>query len=265
MTAIYLSWNRNCDRRRHFERGVTAKQGQIRDMHPKSYPDLASFQAALSDPNFDPTHDFVGWVRATCYIHWNGKASNQTHIEREVRQVRKATSLSFPRWGMRDASLLELEARTDALVRDPRVRIERLTVEVRRILFWALEAHLTPTIDAMLALTGQARDELGRDLDQQGLHSLVLSFILLKRPSAEELLDWMIDLDNSELSECARSVVSGADVQESLVPISTLLSHTLYPAQDTRELLSQVRASGVSATTVIHTAQLLGAFISDDG
>lgn len=48
------------------------------------------------------------------------------------------------------------------------------------------------------------------------------------------------------------------------MPITTLLSLLLYPTLESRELLSQMRSSGVSTTTVIGTQQLIEAFVSDD-
>jgi hypothetical protein len=201
-----------------------------------------ALKVALLDRSVDPTLDLMGLIWSSCVLTWNNKICNRTSVKRDIDQAKAMTALSFRRWGSRQeqtsVDLLACEMRTNILVRDDRVKIERLKLSALRAFCWALEATITDRVDGYILASEMIgnNEKMGRVMEGNDLYSLLLSFIILKRPTNKELMRWMIDRQDEQLSAAASNVL---DNRDDTSPFRPLLLCLVYPTMSIETLMRE--------------------------
>ena len=161
-----------------------------------------------------------------------------------------------------DPRLLHIETIANLLVRDKRVDIEKkINTSVLRFLTWSLTGHIEDRlrgfeIGSEMAGRKVQRWNIGELLEE----NILLRYIILKRPSDVELLDWMIERRTKSFATAARRVMRDElDLDSDLVPIEALLLSILHPTLSLQDLIADLRDEGVSEDDVVRCAQLVGA------
>lgn len=236
--------------------------------------DLETLRALLADPRIDPLENVVRIITSTIEPYLL-ELGSLTKLVRRVEDV-MSTPLHSPRYKDEEERRLgsRTEVLTDTLVHDKRFRIEKLSIEVIRLLFWALEATMEENVNGFLlgALLASGdkyrRSEVQSTIEQENnLFGIVLSFVLLKRPSNSELVEWMIELRNSKLILAAKNIVEGRGLPRDteLIPIQALMSCVLYPSLTLQEVIEELRDQGASDDSLLKAGELVGAYLCERG
>lgn len=85
-------------------------------------------------------------------------------------------------------------------------------------------------------------------LEEEGAEALLLRYIVIKRPTSVQLLDWMIDSKCVEFTQAADLVLKSQTTSNKTVePVRALLDSLLYPSMLTVEILWDVDADSKSS------------------
>lgn len=135
-----------------------------------------------------------------------------------------------------------------ALIRDPRARTETFSRDFTTKLYYLLVSGPGRPTDARGGITGY------------DVYSLILREMVLKRPSALELVNWMIELNWPELALVASSVLRGKSCPEELVSMRCLMLAMLYPTLTAQEQLDQLMRADASPLVIRETTTLLNEY-----
>src|SRR6185436_15153568 len=84
-------------------------------------------------------------------------------------------------------------------------------------------------------------------LEQDTLYSIVLRFVILKRPTARELVDWMIELKDQRLAIAAHNIIGDKlTLDPELLPLEALLVAMLYPTLSLEDLIADLKEEGAN-------------------
>ena len=148
---------------------------------------------------------------------------------------------------MGDSANLRAEQVAEMLVQDDRVVVEDLNKSQLRLLSWSLLGHTRQLVDTMESASkfiGKKIDrwEIGGIIEDSSSYSLLLRYILLKRPSKLQLMDWIIDREDLNYSDPATRVLdNNLSLSSARVPIQALFMSLLYPKMKLEEILDQFR------------------------
>lgn len=205
----------------------------------------------LSDPHIDPManleDNMLGWV---------GGAQRWGQIGSSFKLTRLSARIPG-------------EEAIDALIRSPRVDIERLDTETLEMVLWSVQAYIADRIRGVQRareIAGAAPAlsvELEDLLKMKGnIHSKLARYIILTRPRDVQLLDWMIAQNDREFILAANDVLNDVLVPDYwITPIWALLSILLYPTLTLQRLVDRMRTSGVEQHTIVASAELIGAYL----
>ncbi|CAH6419513.1 Hypothetical protein POVR2_LOCUS15 [uncultured virus] len=161
----------------------------------------------------------------------------------------------------------ESEVMMDTLVRHDIIDLSNLGWNHElRIMCWGLQAHIRDRVLGYNILYGPDSD-LPSKLEGPSLYTDVLLYLIFKRPSSAELLDWMIEHnDDFLLAEAARCVLDNELASElDIQPYCTLFTALLYPSMTVNELRSELEEQEVDAETIRSSLALVGACIGAVG
>lgn len=162
------------------------------------------------------------------------------------------------------------ELMIDALVKEKRVDVAKLEKSTLRSLFSGLGSLIEDKVDGYIAasnLVGRStnRAELEQVMEEKTLESILLRYLILKRPIGQELVQWMIEQKNREFGLAAANVVSdkiGRD--EQLVALEALMLSMLHPTLSLEDIIFDLRAEGVKEEELASPASLVGAYRGRD-
>lgn len=155
----------------------------------------------------------------------------------------------------------------DIVVRHPRVLVERMSPG---LVSWLVHDTWNLNIrdrfyGAEKAAARVGGSNVSAHLNGTDLYSILLRYIVLKHPSAVELMDWMIARDERQFTTAARLALPGARDEHGTGEVEAyraLLSCLLYPHVSFEEWIARL-SSEVNQNTLILCAQLLGAHLGD--
>ncbi|CAH6419553.1 Hypothetical protein POVR2_LOCUS58 [uncultured virus] len=204
------------------------------------YSDEQSVSMVLAYPSIDPTNN-LDQVLLAAHGHYRGSYDYSTFygVPEARLEISRAVSLTYsipfdilgvnyPQEG--------LVTNIKLLVASPKFRIERLNVKQIRFISFVLKDSLTDCITgaiyaADLISPGTTVSYLGKLMEETSIYSIVLTFIVLKRPSASDLLTWLIELQDRRLALAARYALDGIDTGNAdLLSIGRLLESCLHPS-----------------------------------
>ena len=187
--------------------------------------------------------------------------SESLRVDSDLAQV----VMSSPMFSIsRDARDGEPEQLSDILVQH--IDLSSVSVEMLRVLAWSLRDSIRDAISGYIigcSMGGgyASLAELGRELEtDESPTGLLLRVVVLRRPSAVDLVDWMIaysqrsaviaqDLDN--YTEAARDTLLGRQSRSEIAPIRGLMLCMLYPTLNLRDL----------GPVDVKTGKLVGAYL----
>ncbi|CAH6419871.1 Hypothetical protein POVR2_LOCUS108 [uncultured virus] len=98
------------------------------------------------------------------------------------------------------------------------------------------------------------------DLQGKSLSSLVFKYILIKRPNASKLLDWMISLNNKQLAWLADKTLDNQIVLEGdLVAVQALMLYLLR--REARSTIDELREYGVREEDLERASRLVHVYL----
>lgn len=153
----------------------------------------------------------------------------------------------------------------DVVVRHPRVLVERMSTE---LVLWLVNSWIGQIRDRYYgALTAVKKvggfDDLNEYLDKTDLYSILLRFLIIKHPTAEELMDWMIGMNEKDFEKASRLVLSGEHAKNrEIEAYRALMSCLLYPSVSFETWLARLR-SEPGAAALTQSIQLIGAYLGD--
>lgn len=157
----------------------------------------------------------------------------------------------------------------EILAKDSRVKVEDMSIETVRLFLWILDRSLLDKargyVLAEVACGSRTREHLGRATEKDDIYSLLLAQILIKCPSASELMKWMIDLRNEQLVLAARSAFKDIETNKELIPIRALLLCIVYPTQSLAEVISCLQEEEVDSSSIARAARLVGLYLGESG
>lgn len=235
------------------------------------------FKLVLADSELDPNKDLTAVLKA---IITQQASHSQTKMRQILSDVEKSKPFTVRRYtdlGMISGRELASprEEPANALILDPRIKVENLSQTDIRLFVYALESHLSDRVKGIETAAGIAgvqvttasalgapptTAQLGTEFER----SLLLRYIMLKRPSGVELLDWCIARRDPTYEKAARQVVLSGGVALSypeLIPIESLYAIILYTKFSVEELLYGLREAGVRPDVIRDTAILIGAYL----
>ena len=167
--------------------------------------------------------------------------------------------------------------RLDEIVLSQNVSIEKLDWKLIRLLTWRLQDYLADRIEGYLLAEelDSSMQDVGYALEASDLYAHTLRYLVLKRPSYIQLLDWMISRRDPRLVEAARCVVDNTlprgnalSYSESVEPYRALLLCIAYPNVSVKQLRADLLAesvpSGVRAPVLEASMALVGAYLGAD-
>ncbi|CAH6420522.1 Hypothetical protein POVR2_LOCUS182 [uncultured virus] len=145
------------------------------------------------------------------------------------------------------------------LLRDQRIAIETLSVSaVRRLYRYREDSDVVRGYTIGSAMAGgrfSSSIELGREIETD----MLLRYIVLVRPTAVELLDWMASLNDSNIATAASLVLEDTvSNDQQLETIRALLVIVRYSQLSLQEL---IRTDSLNA----EAARLVGAYLGETG
>lgn len=231
--------------------------------------DPEAFALILSDPRVDPMPSVMDLIRSSRRITFQDNAmledieDNPSLLGGEPYTHQEL---------MRGIKSTQVEKVADILIRDPRVDIESFQRGILRLVFWSLADTIADRIEGLQIgrqMAGSRRlspQELRRTLElKNDIYAKLLRYIILKRPSSVDLIDWMtaqIGADRETFAFAAGDVLD--DVIEpdlDVTPIWSLLQVMLYPTLTLTRLIDRLRTSDVDRDLITRAAQLVGAHI----
>lgn len=218
-----------------------------------SHQGEAVFRLVLSDPRIDPMTELTSTMRAITGVYGLG-------------EVMISSSLSVARRSQVGLDLIL------TLVRCERFRVERLDVMDIRLVLWSLYTVIWPKIEGFCDCGRRAGGattprQLSDLLESQGPVALIARYLLIKNPTATELVDWAIACRGPLFVTAARHVLSGelvtADQElvpahQELVTLEALLLALLYPTLDLSDVIRRLALDGVGWEARVHAGRLLG-------
>ncbi|CAH6419574.1 Hypothetical protein POVR2_LOCUS79 [uncultured virus] len=128
----------------------------------------------------------------------------------------------------------ELEGTAMTIAQHPRVNLDTISVSTSGMLFSVLRPLIRELLEQIGLEEKEARDVLEDGTD---LYSSILRYILFKRPSKVQLMDWLIEKRDIHLSLVASNVLEDKlSNKPELVPIETLFLVLLRPKTSIDEL-----------------------------
>ncbi|CAH6419507.1 Hypothetical protein POVR2_LOCUS9 [uncultured virus] len=164
-----------------------------------------------------------------------------------------------------------------ALLLHPRVKIEEIhnVFTLKKIAYY-IESFLRDRIDGYLwgislaggpdletSVHGGGYEKYALELvaeHDNSPYAQLLSYIVLKRPSSSDLLDWMISRHDPQFAMAANGM---HDNDHTLVPFEALLLVVLYPTMTVAEALDQFRDS--EQQEIEAAGKLIGAYLGESG
>lgn len=214
------------------------------------------FQLVLSDQRIKPLASIVRIIKAS--RHAVDKHTDDNNLFKSIADnpSLSVTSLNTS-MGRRvvsviDPTLLELEQVASILAKDDRIQVEQLNTAQLRILAWALQGYTYPIVQAMIGASKlidrslEARS-IGQVLDGSSSSSMLLRYILFKRPSSKiALLDWIIAARRHVYAAAADRMLEAINLSNSkqLVPIEGLFLSLLYPKMSLEDVIYKLRQTG---------------------
>lgn len=229
--------------------------------------DGAVFKLVLADKSIDPNKDLTGVLKAIITQQSN---ASQTKTRQIIADVEKSKPLTIRRYTdlymiARRSDVVTGEDSANALILDPRVKVENLSQTDARLFVYALEAQLYDGVRGSKLAGDIARTEItDARLGAQIESSLLMRYILLKRPSGVELMDWCIARRDPAYEKAARQVVLSGGVtatDPTLTPIESLFTIVLYPKLSVEELVYGLREADVRSDAIEDSAVLVGAYL----
>lgn len=167
------------------------------------------------------------------------------------------------------------------LLEDERTEVEKLRSSTVGVMIHALGNSLSHKYEgARIALLEvgtslsriPTREKIIEKAKASGTYSLVLSFILLKKPTRQELVKWMIKIRNRELQLVAQEVVAevNKEGEEAMPPdiklswARALMWRMLYPGLTLSDIISDLRDEGITQLEMDRVALLLGLYLGGE-
>lgn len=231
-----------------------------------------TFAIVLADPRINPMPSVRGIITRSRHIDVEDHALMKS-IEDNLPLVEiKAYTDYEPIMRVGQPAHRIAESVADILIRDPRVDIERLDRPTLHLVFWSLQTHIADRIEGlqkgreMVGSTRLDKEQLGELLElKDDIYAKLLRFITLKRPSNEQLVDWMTaqtGVDRETFAFAAGDVLDDViEPDETITPIWALLRIALYPSLTPTRLVNRLRESGVEQELITRSAQLVGAHL----
>lgn len=154
-----------------------------------------------------------------------------------------------------------------SILNDKRVRVELMDLPTLRLALWWREGKLRDRLRAIEQMNLISRQELGQRIEtwQTSTYGLLLAFILIKKRSGQELIDWMIEQNNDDFQIAAAAILTNESVSEELVPIEALLLCALYPTVRFSELSSYIRRQTASPEIIRDSEVLVALYLGLSG
>lgn len=130
----------------------------------------------------------------------------------------------------------------DALLLNPRVKVELFDWSTMRLLLWMLRT--SPQVEVVAHL-----------IEGESLYSLILRYVVLKRPSNDQLRAWMDSLNRDDVRE-ATMATRRREWTAQHVSIQALLFRLLHPTMTEQDVLQSMRLSGVGEEAIALGLQL---------
>lgn len=230
------------------------------------------FALVLSDPRIDPSAYIREIIEASRRVSPADRALLESIASNPALTVAEAYTDLEPFLEIGTDHHMEAEAVADLLVRDSRVDIERLDESTLRLMFWSLQSHVADRVKGFQKARGMVGSDWMESLEfgdllemKDDLYAKLSREIVLKRPSNEELIDWMIaqtGADRETFAFAAGGVLDDVlEPDEDITPIWALLSVALYPSLTLEQLVNRLRESSVDQETITRSAQLIGAHL----
>lgn len=208
------------------------------------------FRIVLADERVDPNLNLTKMISSLL-----GRRSS------ELSSVLPSSSFSVPRSRRLDESCFNL------LVQDSRFEIERLNIGDVRSLVWCLQDSIA---DNVLGFTsGGTRaggttntKHLGLAIEGKSIYSLLLRYLVLKRPSAQQLVQWMISLEDETLVLAARwTIGEHSEIESELAPIKAIMLLMLHPGISFDDILLELEEEGIKQADRVLAGRLVGAWM----
>lgn len=151
----------------------------------------------------------------------------------------------------------------DTLILSPRLLVEDLNEDTLR---WIVGSWIDSVRDRMNGLVQASGSDLSvlSLLSGDDLHSLLLRLLIVKRPTKQELMKWMLEKKDKRLITSAQLVLRDEISSDSeLVPIQALMLCLLYPGNTYSEQVSSLVASGLTEDELRLSKQLLAAYFGE--
>ena len=221
---------------------------------------LSVFKTVLSDQRLDPMIELFKVVVNTWRLT-HGRTGlrlqatgtiNKKRTKETADEVKMATSLSIYHYGLGQINLdwspgprTKDEAWTALLISDKRVRVEQLDLFSLRAFAWNLTATIHDRVSGFiyacsLVKTTISYERLGQRIEGASLYSITLRYIILKRPSNSELLDWMIEQNKPAFQLAGSNILDNEIASDVSIPFYALLTTLLYPKLGLSDLISEL-------------------------
>lgn len=147
------------------------------------------------------------------------------------------------------------ERDTNALVQH--VDLSSVSIEMLRVLAWGLHNSTRDAISGYIigcSMGGgyASLAELGQELENDTSPTgLLLRVVVLRRPDAVDLADWLVHRDSDDYTEAARDTLLGRQSRPAIAPIQGLVLCMLYPNLNLRDL----------GPVDVKTGKLVGAYL----
>lgn len=228
------------------------------------------FRMLLADERIDPNTDIRGVLIAGTTLYHPRNKELVTRIEQAgpYGESRHWIAMRENVHPTKDSATV-----ADILIRDERVDIERMELGTLRLFLWILDPYLKDRLDGYVkgatasGNTNYGREEVSRRIeDGTDLFSVVLRFIILKRPSGSELTKWMISQKNEKMILAARSIVEDTRVDDTEARwLRALLLIALYPTMDLEESLTFLKEERMDNGSIALAAKISGAYLGESG
>jgi hypothetical protein len=210
------------------------------------------FDVLLKDDRVDPSVEVANMLQ--CIMG----EKNDNAIKR-VREGEDRAAMILP---------AERQDMVSHLARHHSIKVEKLDVELVRLFIWALDGSILDRVKGFILAEARsgvlARERLSGLIERDGLYSMLIRVILIKRPSGLELMKWMISVRDKRLCMIASNIISKVLTDDSeLVPMQALMLYIVYPTLTLQHLLYDLRAIGMGQDIIVKSARLVGLYIGE--
>lgn len=157
----------------------------------------------------------------------------------------------------------------DVLVLDPRVHVEDLSGETASEIVSELVRYRSGMGDRYHgSILGLKMGEAEYDWSRSGLYSALLKYLIIKRPTASELMDWMTNRREPRFALAARMALDYMNTGESetasaeMTAYQTLMLSALSRRHDTATIYALLTRPDRSDVSVM-SGRLIGAFLGE--